>query len=167
LTPPPCIFDSGPLISLALAGELDVILHTSIYITDVVKMEVIDKGLAKNAIDAATLHSFYTRYIDDITVINTLVGDEFSRSLALGDTSRRRKNMGEESILEFVSGRRSKAPSPMIVVYEDRWFTTNKDKIPEHCSLLSTSAFLRILEAQGKIPSAHAIEQKIPYGRNI
>jgi hypothetical protein len=146
--------DSGPLFSLAAGGLLDVLLNFELVITDVVKIETIDRGLFSDpSYESSQLAIFYDRHRDSIRVEPTQMG-------YLIDAPR--AHAGELSIQSMIIdlvGQTSVTSSALL--FEDRWFIKNRASFHPSCTLMSTLAFLRYLEADELIPSAAQAEANI------
>ena len=160
--------DSGPLISLACADALDLLLsfheRVRIVLTDVVEFEATHRS--DDLPDAAAIRQFIERNRDRIEVMPTTVG-----SLALEDIRRRRlegqpaslpRDIGELSITSFVIAMRTANPGdPTLVILEDDWFESNTYALPGNLHLLSTSAWLDGLEQLRVIESAAEMRARI------
>lgn len=146
--------DSGPLFSLAAGELLDVLLNFNLVITDVVKMETVDRGALPGAsFEARQLAEFYKRHQDSIDVAATQLGH-------LADPER--IPAGELSIQSLIIDlvERSPALRPT-VLFEDRWFLQHRASFHQSCVLVSTTTFLHYLEEDGLIFSALQAEAKI------
>jgi hypothetical protein len=164
--------DTGPLISLALADALDLLLMVApdvrIVLTDVVHHEATHRH--QDLPDAQAIQAFLVQHHDRVEIMPTTIG-----SMALGDIRRRLdagqeaslpKDLGELSITNFVmSLRRLNPGDPMLVIIEDDWFAENAYAVPGNVHLLSTSAWLDGLERLGLIESAAAIRIRIQAAR--
>jgi hypothetical protein len=164
--------DAGPLISLACADALDLLLsfHPSarIVLTDVVEFEATHRN--DDLPDAEAIKQFIERNRDRIDVMPTTVG-----SLALEDIKRKRKDgqtaslpkdIGELSIASFVISMRTANPGdPTLVIVEDDWFESNTYALPGNLHLLSTSAWLDGLEQMKVIESASEVRARIQAAR--
>jgi hypothetical protein len=160
--------DSGPLISLACADALDLLLSfhdgVRIVLTDIVDFEVTHRS--DDLADAAAIRRFIEVNKSRIDVMPTTVG-----SLALEDIKRRReagqqawlaKDIGELSITSFVIAMRTTNPcEPTLVILEDDWFESNTYALPGNVHLLSTSAWLDGLEQMRVIESAADVRSRI------
>ncbi|MHB1231536.1 MAG: hypothetical protein ACYCZQ_02990 [Burkholderiales bacterium] len=154
--------DAGPLFSLAAADILDVLLHFPVAITDVVKQESIDKGAAPNAsIEARRLLAFYSAHANLVEVVQTQYG-QLLAAAKKSNPSLDAANSGELSIQSFlIELRNAPAQTEVAVLFEDSWFIRNAIGLPQNCELVSTSAFLLILERLRLIPSAEAAKAAI------
>ncbi len=160
--------DSGPLISLACADALGLLLSfqddVRIVLTDVVDFEVTHRS--DDLPDARAIKQFIGDNRDRIEVIATTVG-----SLALEDVKRKQesgqlallpRDIGELSITSFVIAMRTVNPgTPTLVIIEDDWFESNTYALPGNIHLLSTSAWLDGLEQMKVIESAANLRARI------
>lgn len=160
--------DTGPLISLACADALNLLLQFNpdvrIVLTDIVEFEATHR--ADDLPDAKSIKDFLKVNADRIEVIPTTIG-----SLALSDLRRKQangepaylpKDIGEMSITNFVISLRTVNPGdPTLVLVEDDWFESNVYALPGNVHLLSTSAWLDGLERLKVIESAAQIRLRI------
>lgn len=168
--------DTGPLISLAAGGALDLLLlarhDVRIVVTDMVHFEATHR--ADDFADGAAIASFLAKNEERIEVVPTTIGQfalpELKRRLAAGEQVSMPQDLGELSITNFVISIRQANPGdPMLVLIEDDWFIGNSYAVPGNVHLLSTASFLDGLEKAGVIPSAaevrRRIQQQRPYFR--
>jgi len=152
---PLIIPDAGPLFSLAAADVLSALLHFPVIITDVVKQETIDKGaLVGASLEARRLHAFYLANRNAFEVRQT----QFGSLLAMANRANPRariRNAGELSIQSLlIELTHDPSPWEAALLFEDSWFIGHATSFPPNCRLVSTSAFLEILERLGLIASA-------------
>ncbi len=164
--------DSGPLISMASGGVLDLLMafkdSVRIVITDVVEYEATHRW--SDLPNAQQIKDFLLVNQERIEVIRTTVG-----SLALGDLKRKQSlgepaqlpgDLGELSITNFVISLRTANPGvPTLVILEDDWFVENAYAIPGNVHLVSTSSWLDGLEALHVIDSAAEVRRRIQSAR--
>lgn len=162
--------DAGPLISLAIADELDLLLKVAddvrLVITDHVQWEVTRR---EELPDAPRIAAFLEANAHRIEVMETTVGQMARASIEAagekGDRIKRMKNLGELSISSAMIDMRKRNPGePTLVLIEDEWFGSHASR-EGNAHLLSTSAWLEGLEQLGVIPSAAEIRRKILQGR--
>jgi hypothetical protein len=160
--------DAGPLISLASAESLDLLLSfresVRIVLTDVVHFEATHRS--EDLPDAQAIVQFLEANPDRIDIIPTTVG-----SLALAEVRRKQqagmpaslpRDIGELSITNFVISLRTANPGePTLVIVEDDWFAANAYAVPGNVHLLSTSAWLDALEELKIIDSAAEVRSRI------
>jgi len=143
--------DAGPLFSFAAGDILEILLNFELVISDVVKMETIDRGeMLISSFESSRLAAFYAQYHDAIRIESTQVGHLTGKHP--------KYHAGELSIQSMMI--HAKRPDATIL-FEDLWFLRNRSSFPSSCVLISTLAFLTLLEDSGMIPSADQAEAKI------
>lgn len=144
--------DAGPLFSFAAGGLLDVLLEFELVISDIVKRETIDRGTLESAsFESILLSDFYTQHQDRILVEPTQIGHLTG--------SATKHHAGELSIQSMVIHAAHGATST--ILFEDKWFARNRSSFPASCVLMTTAAFLDLLEEVGMISSSVQAEAKI------
>src|SRR5471032_1269936 len=97
------IADSGPLISLAAANLLHLLLEFDFRITDVVKNETIDLPMVSNPTQIQLrIRDFYLRNIDSITVEPTTIGAQIAEKISRGEHPLNSRNLGELSVQSWL-----------------------------------------------------------------
>jgi hypothetical protein len=180
--------DAGPLISLAMADALDVLLvfneGVRIVITDFVEFEV--TRYRDQRADAQRICDFITRNAGRIEIQQTLYGKAMKEMFVLRerfdeDPAFRAamqamnvqaptlpKDVGELSIVSYVNGLITHPPgTPVLILAEDDFFLHSGAANPGNAHVLSTRAFLEALQALGKVPNAKAIWQRILTSRPL
>ena len=143
--------DAGPLFSFAAGDLLEVLLNFELVISDVVKIETIDRGkMATSSFESSRLAAFYGQYHDAIRIEPTQVGHLTGKHP--------KYHAGELSIQSMMI--HAEKPDATIL-FEDLWFLRNRSSFPSSCMLISTLAFLSLLEESGMISSADQAEAKI------
>ncbi len=157
MTPLLLIADAGPLFSLAAGDLLGALERFSLTVTDVVKQETFDKGLLPNcSLEAQRLLAFYNRHAAHIRVVQTQVGVHVAAQRKRDPHYKQPRNLGELSIHSYLIELRVVQPDAKpVVLFEDRWFTDNASSMPLGI-LISTEAFLHILEKSNIIKSSIA-----------
>lgn len=161
-TPVILLSDAGPLITLAYAGALDVLLLPgwSVQMVDMVLHEVTrnQTPTSQKIAQWASLHQ--------LTVLETSVFQRYSTALA-GDNVPRKANLGELAVQEVMTDFSLDSPSPTgVFLFEDHKIARASFLLPDHCHKISTRAFLQFLEQKDWIASAAQIErQAIQAGR--
>lgn len=160
--------DAGPLISLAMGNALDLLLllrpGVRLVLTDFVHFEV--TVFQDRFLDGAQIAAFIAKHSDVIEILPTTIG-EFAipgirEKLRLNPRAVWPNDLGELSISSFITSSKNFNPGePTLVLIEDDWFTDHAFAHLGNVHLLSTSAFLQGLEAQGIIPSAAQIRGQI------
>lgn len=160
--------DAGPLISLAMGDALHLLLSLKpgvrLVLTDFVHFEV--TVFADRFLDGAQIASFVKKNQRDIEVVATTIGEfaipTIKEKLGKDPDAPWPHDLGELSISSFITTSKDFNPGePTLVLIEDDWFTANSYAVPGNVHLLSTSAFLEGLQAEGVIDSAGAIRKLI------
>ena len=160
--------DAGPLISLAMGDALHLLLSLKpgvrLVLTDFVHFEV--TVFADRVLDGAQIASFVKKNQRDIEVVATTIGEfaipTIKEKLGKDPDAPWPHDLGELSISSFITTSKDFNPGqPTLVLIEDDWFTANSYAVPGNVHLLSTSAFLEGLQAEGVIDSAGAIRKLI------
>lgn len=162
--------DAGPIISLAIADELDLLLRVAddvrLIITDHVIWEVTRRD---DLPDAHRIRAFLEANVKRVEVMETSVGvlaRNTMQSAEGEETIKRMKNLGELSISSAMIDMRRRAPGPAtLVLIEDEWFGSHASR-EGNAHLISTSAWLDGLEQIGVIDSAAKVRRKIHEGRS-
>lgn len=145
--------DASPLITLAYAGRLDLllVLGIKIVVVDMVKIEL-------------TRHPTPTSYIildflvnNHINIIETDTGKE---AVERGESAQR-KHEGERAIQDFLFEFHDKTVGiggkNVLLLFEDNKIAGTAFVLPDNVYLLSTKSFLFELQRRGLIPSAEEI----------
>lgn len=149
--------DAGPLNSLWVADQLDLLLRLNmpIVVVDAVFDEVTsDLRYPKDAAVKAFIEANQPPFVIERTDIGTY---ERERQRA---GKPRKRNAGELAMMDFISDaggvrRYLDSNDPLLVLYEDRGLRVFQR--PPNMHLLSTVGLLRGLEKVGVIPSADAV----------
>ncbi|MXX88312.1 MAG: hypothetical protein F4Y68_03545 [Boseongicola sp. SB0665_bin_10] len=164
--------DSGPLISLALAGRLDLLdrFNSQILITDVVKIELLEAPFQTP--DQEAISKWIDSRGNRIRVVETVSGGLMRKTLELLDyvpeEERRRhyreiriRDVGESSIRDLADEIRGglTRDSTGLVLFEDR--RVMKMDFGPHVRRMSTWSFALALEAMQVIPSAEGMFNQI------
>jgi hypothetical protein len=165
------VVDSGPLISLALAGRLDLLktFRRPIRILDVAKAECTrfrDKPGA-NELAAWFVDEEARSYSTIETPGHLARYEEAVGKEDTGDTSRPSEGIGDEAITWYVANisKLEKDLNVLMVLMEDAAFGDGslRSQNPE-VTVLSTRAFLQTLQNYGLVESADAIIADIAAG---
>ena len=157
--------DAGPLITLAYAEALDVLLAPSwaVQIVDMVLHEV-----TRNATPTSgNIGSLVARHA--LPVVPTDTMQYHLRQLGAAGGNARTANLGEVAIQEVMNRYAlGKSGTTGVFLFEDHRIASASFLLPENCRKVSTRAFLAFLEETGAIPSALAIERRaIQNGRHF
>ncbi|MBP9149804.1 MAG: hypothetical protein KBG00_13590 [Rhodoferax sp.] len=152
------VTDSGPLITLAVAGALDVLFLPGlpVIVPDMVRHEVI----ADASKPGAMLVADWIRVNEPhrLTVAPTEVFEEFMLLKSLNPATRA-KNRGEHAAAEVLARALEGQDTGAVLVFEDSAVrkTNFLLRLPDAVVVASTSEFLFGLELRGAISSAQAI----------
>lgn len=146
--------DAGPLITLAYADALDLLLKPgwTVALVDMVLHEVTRNETPTSARIAAWAGN------NSVPVLDTSI---YHRYMEAGTASPARKaNLGELAIQEAMSGFGLAADQTGVFLFEDHKIARASFLLPDNCRKVSTRAFLLFLEQQGLIDSAADIERR-------
>ncbi len=157
--------DAGPLITLAYANALDLLLRPGwpVQIVDMVLHEV-----TRNATPtSATISAWVSAHA--LPVVATRTFAQYQTSLSAPDAMPRRANLGELAIQETMTELALSAPeTTSVFLFEDHKIARASFLLPGNGRKVSTRAWLRFLEQRGWIASAAEIERAaIAHGRNF
>ena len=157
--------DAGPLITLAYAEALDLLLAPdwSVQIVDMVLHEVTRNATPTSTAigDWVTLHA--------LPVLSTNTMKYHLKQLGALGTGARTANLGEIAIQEVMNSYAlTDSQTTAVFLFEDHRIASVGFLVPENCRKVSTRAFLIFLEEIGALPSALAIERRaIQNGRHF
>lgn len=156
--------DAGPLISLAKADALDLLLvfkdRVKIVITDVVHHEVTHNPV--DYPDATKIRDFLSRHSDQVLVEKTTYGDLVLFRMQNDPGWDFPPDAGELSIQSYVVNLVDRPPGPpVLVITEDQWFEKHSGTTPGNIHLVSTSAYLKALYKMFNIQSAGVVLKKL------
>ena len=154
--------DARPLITLAYADALDVLLlpNWQVQMVDMVLHEVTRNPTPTSQKIAAWVAQ------QQLLVRETRIYQRYIASLNAGEKPRK-ANLGELAIQEVMSEFALQArPVTGVFLFEDHKVARASFVLPEDCHKISTRAFLLFLEQKGLVESAAAIERRaIQVGR--
>ena len=148
--------DAGPLITLAYADALDVLLKSgwTVMLVDMVLHEVTRNQTPTSGKLATWVNS------SQISVMPTKTFEHF-RQTVNESPSPRTRNLGELAIQEAMNEFALKAPPKTgVFLFEDHKIARASFMVPDNCRKISTRAFLIFLEQKGLIDSATDIERR-------
>ena len=157
--------DAGPLITLAYAEALDLLLAPgwSVQIVDMVLHEV-----TRNATPtSAAIGKWVTSHA--LPVLPTNTKKHHLQQLTTLGSGARTANLGEIAIQEVMNGYAlNDSRTTGVFLFEDHRIASASFLVPENCRKISTRAFLAFLEETGALQSALAIERRaIQNGRHF
>ncbi|WP_133512800.1 hypothetical protein [Candidatus Thiosymbion oneisti] len=146
--------DAGPLITLAYADALDLLLEPgwSLALVDMVLHEV-----TRNKTPTSNKLAEWSRK-RQVKVLSTRTIHALSTDSV---PPPRKRNLGELAIQEVMTGLVLESPSRTgVFLFEDHKIARAGFFLPDNCRKVSTRAFLLFLENRGGIQSAAAIERR-------
>ena len=152
------VTDSGPLITLAIAGSLDVLFlpNLPVIVPDMVRHEVI-QDLSK---PGAALVAEWIRLNDPLrlTVGSTEVFEEFMLLKSMNPATKT-KNRGEQAAAEVLGRQLESQDFGAVLLFEDSAVrkTNFLTRLPDCVVVASTSEFLFGLESRGLLQDAQFI----------
>lgn len=155
------VTDSGPLITLAIAGSLDVLFlpKLPVIVPDMVRHEVI-QDLSK---PGAALVAEWIRLNDPhkLTVGTTEVFEEFMLLRSINPATKT-KNRGEQAAAEVLGRELDSQDFGAVLLFEDSAVRKSNflTRLPDCVVVTSTSEFLFGLESRGLLQNAQSILDK-------
>ena len=152
------VTDSGPLITLAITGSLDVLFlpNLPVIVPDMVRYEVI-QDLSK---PGAALVAEWIRLNDPLrlTVGSTEVFEEFMLLKSMNPATKT-KNRGEQAAAEVLGRQLESQDFGAVLLFEDSAVrkTNFLTRLPDCVVVASTSEFLFGLESRGLLQDAQSI----------
>ncbi|MDR3322670.1 MAG: hypothetical protein LBS89_00490 [Zoogloeaceae bacterium] len=157
--PPTLLPDSGPLITLAYARRLDLLLRPGwpLQVVDMVLHEV----TRKKTPNGDAIADFVTQH--QIPVIETAAFRHYHERMEAaktGATVPNKKGLGELALQEVIHQLVLAEPSQAaVLLFEDHKIASTHFCLPESTLRVTTHAFLLTLEEKGWIDSAAEIER--------
>ncbi len=152
------VTDSGPLITLAVAGSLDVLFLPGlpVVVPDMVRHEVIQDLSKPGAVLVAEWIRLNVPH--RLTVMPTEVFEEFMLLKSVNPATKTR-NRGEQAAAEILGKELEGKDSGAILLFEDSAVrkTNFLTRLPDCVVVASTSEFLFGLESRGLIQNAQFI----------
>ena len=148
--------DAGPLITLAYAGALDLLLKPGwpVRIVDMVQDEV-----TRNVTPTSQRIG---RWVEQqkLTILPTRTYRSYQESHDKKPERVRKANLGELAIQEVMHDLALSEPDTVgIFLFEDHKIARAAFLVPSNCRKVSTRAWLQFLEGRGLIPSAMEVER--------
>ena len=149
--------DAGPLITLAYADSLDLLLVPgwAVALVDMVLHEVTrnQTPTSEKLANWAQSHKF--------PILQTGIFFRYQQALVASDVAPRKSNLGEIAIQEVMGGfALNKPPKSGVFLFEDHKIARARFVVPDNCRKVSTRAFLLFLKQRAWITSAAEIERK-------
>lgn len=157
--------DAGPLITLAYADALDLLLKPGwpVRLVDMVRHEVTRNATPTSAKIAAWADGH------SITVEATRTFAHYQAARTDARAEVRKSNLGEIAVQEAMNALALAAPiTTGVFLFEDHKIARTGFLLPDNCRKVSTRAWLLFLEGKGWIDSAAEIERAaIANGRSF
>lgn len=157
--------DAGPLITLAYADALDLLLKPgwSLQLVDMVVHEV-----TRNQTPSSEKIGQWAKH-HALPVLPTRTFQHYQKIQASNASPSRKSNLGELAIQEVMNGfALTNPPVTGVFLFEDHKIARASFLLPDSCRKVSTRAFLLFLEQRGWLESAAAVERTaILNGRNF
>jgi len=157
--------DAGPLITLAYADALDLLLKPGwpIVLVDMVLHEV-----TRNQTPTSEKLAQWAA-AGPISVRTTRTFRHYRQTLATSPAAARTANLGELAIQETMNDFALDQPRQTgVFLFEDHRIARTSFLLPDNCRKISTRAYLLFLQQQGWLASAADIEQHaIQAGRSF
>ena len=148
--------DAGPLITLAYAGRMDLLLRPGwpLRLVDMVLHEVTRNPTPSREAIAA----FVARH--QPPVIETIAFRRYQQRMVQGDAPTHKAGLGELAMQEAINQLAlQEPPQPVVLLFEDHKIVRAGFCLPEGTLRVSTRAFLSFLEEKGWLASAVEVEQ--------
>ncbi|WP_089729294.1 hypothetical protein [Candidatus Thiosymbion oneisti] len=149
--------DAGPLITLAYADALDLLLEPAwnLALVDMVLHEV-----TRNETPTSDKLAEWARD-RQVEVLSTRTYAHHQRMRTDSVSSSRKRNLGELAIQEVMNELALESPPRTgVFLFEDHKIARAGFFLPDNCRKVSTRAFLLFLENRGGIQSAAEIERR-------
>jgi hypothetical protein len=165
------LMDSSPLIYLAKAGCLELLLHFSarVFVPDEVYFEAAGRWFGNEALpqatappaDAVAIFKFISENADRFQIVSTQIGSMLAQQRRAGQAPKL-DNAGEMAAVSVYERRRELTGDrlPVLVVFEDTEVPLRFSRKDAH--LLSTFGLLVAMELAGHLPSAQQAFERIP-----
>ena len=162
--PPLLLPDAGPLITLAYAQQLDLLLRPGwpLRLVDMVLHELTRNDTPSRA----AIMAFVARHQPPIIETATLRHHQARAALSAAP---RKAGLGELAMQEVIQKLAlQEPPQPAVLLFEDHRIAHTSFLLPEGTLRVSTRAFLIFLEEKGWLASAAEVEQAaIQAGRHF
>jgi hypothetical protein len=148
--------DAGPLITLAYADALDLLLKPGW------PVGVVDMVLHEVTRNATPTSEKIGRWVADsaVTVLATRTCKFYLDGRAQSGAGFRKANLGELAVQEAMNDMALATPATTgIFLFEDHKIARASFMVPDNCRKVSTRAWLLFLEGKGWIDSAAAVER--------
>ena len=149
--------DAGPLITLAYADALDLLLKPA---WSVVMVDMVLHEVTRNQTPTSEKLAQWVE-THQLPVLATNICQHYQKILATGSKAPRKSNLGELAIQEAMNGfALEQPPKTGVFLFEDHKIARASFLVPDNCRKVSTRAFLLFLEQKGWLASAAEIERR-------
>ena len=147
--------DAGPLITLAYADALDLLLKPGW------SVEIVDMVLHEVTRNLTPTSERIARWVGEqrLPVIETKVHRRYTQAQVEASTVRK-SNLGELAIQEAMNDFGLSSGKTGVFLFEDHKIARASFLLPDNCRKVSTRAYLLFLEERGLIESAADIERR-------
>jgi hypothetical protein len=157
--------DAGPLITLAYAGALDLLLKPGW------PLRIVDMVLDEVTRNATPTSKDIGRWVaqEKIAILPTRTYGKYQEQKSNDPGDVRKTNLGELAIQEVMHDLALDEPETVgVFLFEDHKIARASFLVPGNCRKISTRAWLQFLESRGLIPSAVEVERSaINNGRHF
>jgi hypothetical protein len=157
--------DTGPLITLAYAGALDLLFKPGW------PVRVVDMVLHEVTRNETPTSGQIGRWIAEhhLPVVATRTFQYYQQEQAQGMEKARKANLGELAIQEAMHALALAEPDTTgVFLFEDHRIARASFLVPDNCRKISTRAWLQFLQGKGLIASAADVERAaIANGRHF
>jgi hypothetical protein len=159
------VTDTSPLITLALADALDVLLRPGVPVS-IPDAVYIEATRVRAAAGAGSIVEWINENLDRVRIVPTEIGIDQQRRLEEGRTIRA---LGEQAALEVLDRFLSSHPdAEALLLFEDTDVARRRAIVDQRVGLITTGDFLRELEAAQLIQSSdHILQLAAERGRNV
>jgi hypothetical protein len=148
------VTDTSPLITLVLAGSLDVLLRPGIAVS-IPDAVYIEATRVRGAPGAEQIVDWINAHLEVVRIVPTEIGIDQQRRLEEGRSIR---GLGEQAAIETLERYlRSDPAAEALLLFEDSDVGKRHAVVDHRVSLISTGDFLRELETAGLIQSTDQI----------
>lgn len=157
--------DAGPLITLAYADALDLLLQPG---WPVVLVDMVLHEVTRNQTPTSEKLAQWVA-ASEVSMRPTRTFQHHRQTLAANPAAARTTNLGELAIQETMNDFALEQPRRTgVFLFEDHKIARTSFLLPENCRKISTRAFLLFLEQQGGLASAAEVERRaIQAGRSF
>jgi hypothetical protein len=147
--------DAGPLITLAYADALDLLLKPGW------SVEMVDMVLHEVTRNRTPTSERIAQWVRDnrVPVIETKIHRHYTQA-GSASTPVRKSTLGELAIQEAMNDFSLSAGKTGVFLFEDHKIARASFLVPDNCRKVSTRAFLLFLEERGLIESSADIERR-------